>query len=182
MSGSMCVTKMVHHMVDEVERVMKGTKHEGEGQFYHDALMLMTCGKSKAYMLEHNLLKYWLLPLEDLQKGTRYHKYIPGDSPVMMPLDEMLNMDIHVCARYHIAITSHLPKGDQKKISFSTPRETSLAHPRIIDPVTGGAASSIRIVQDCEKWIQSLEKIRAAGDKMAESFGRNGHRRGNQGR
>jgi hypothetical protein len=71
MSGSICVTTMIHHMVDEVNRVMKGTKHEGEGKFYHDALTLMTCEKSKAYMLQHDLLKYWLLPLEDLQKGTR---------------------------------------------------------------------------------------------------------------
>jgi hypothetical protein len=28
-SGSICVTTMIHHMVDEVNRVMKGTKHEG---------------------------------------------------------------------------------------------------------------------------------------------------------
>jgi hypothetical protein len=100
----------------------------------------------------------------------------------MMPLDETLNMDIHVCARYHVAITSDLPKGDQKKFSFWTPKEISWAYLRIVDPVTGGAASSNRIVQDCEKWIRSLEKIRAAGGKMVEGFGRNGHRRGNQGR
>jgi hypothetical protein len=79
--------------------------------------------------------------------------------------------------RYH-----HLPKGNQKKLSFSTPREISRAYLRIVDPVTGGAASSILIVHDCEKWIRSLEKIRAAGGKMVEDFGRNGHIRGNQGR
>jgi hypothetical protein len=101
MSGSICVTKMIHHMCDEVDRVdrvMKGTKHEGEGKCYHNALMLMTCEKSKAYMCEHNLLKYWLLPIDDLQKRTQHHNSIPGDSPKMMPLDEMLNMDIHACA------------------------------------------------------------------------------------
>jgi hypothetical protein len=181
MSGSICVTKMIQHMVDEVDRVMKGMKHDGEEQFYHDALTLMTCEKSKAYMLEHNLFKYWLLPLEDLQKGTRYHSSIPGDSPETKPLDETLNMDVHACARYHVAITSHLPKGDQKKLFFSTPREISRAYLRIVDPVTGGAASSIQIVQDCEKWIRILEMIRAAGGKMVEGFGRNGHRQGNQG-
>jgi hypothetical protein len=71
----------------------------------------------------------------------------------MIPLDETLNsMDIHACARYHVAITSHPPKGHHKKLSFSTPREISRAYLRIVDPVTGGgAASSIRIVQDCEK-------------------------------
>jgi hypothetical protein len=96
----------------------------------------------------------------------------------MMPLDEMLNMDIHAYARYHIATTSHLPHVDQKKFSFCTPKEISRAYLRIVDPVTGGATSSNRIVQDCEKWLRSLEKIRAAGGKMVEGFGRNGHRRG----
>jgi hypothetical protein len=143
MSGSICITKMIHPMVDEVDRVMKGTKHELEGQFYHDALTLMMCEKSKAYMSEHDLLKYWLLPLEDIQKGTRYHNYIPGDSPEMMQLDETLNMNIHACARYHVAIASHLPKGDQKKLSFSTPREISRAYLRIVDHATGGDAYSI---------------------------------------
>jgi hypothetical protein len=66
MSGSICVTKMIYHMCDEVDRVMKGTKHEGEEKFYHNALTLMTCETSKAYMCEHNLLKYWLLPIEGL--------------------------------------------------------------------------------------------------------------------
>jgi hypothetical protein len=182
MSGSICVTTMIHHMVDEVNRVMKGTNHEGEGQFYHDTLTLMTCEKSKAYMLQHDLLKYWLLPLENLQKGTRYHNYIPGDSPEMMPLDETLHMDIHACARYHVAITSHLPHIDQNKFSLCPPKEISRAYLCIVDPVTGGAASSNRIVQDCEKWIRSLEKIRSAGGNMVEGFGWNGHRRGNQGR
>jgi hypothetical protein len=78
MSGIICVTKMIHHnMVDEVDRVMKAMEHEGEGQFYDDAPTLVACEKSKAYTREHNLLNYWLLPLEDLQKGTQYHNYIP---------------------------------------------------------------------------------------------------------
>jgi hypothetical protein len=99
MSGSICVTKMIHHMCDEVDRVTKSTKHEGEVKFYHGALTLTACEKSKAYMCEHNLLKYWLMPIKDLQKRTQHHNSIPGDSPEMMPLDETRNMDIHACAR-----------------------------------------------------------------------------------
>jgi hypothetical protein len=100
----------------------------------------------------------------------------------MMPLDETLNMDIHACARYHGATTSQLPQVDQKKFSFCTPKEISGAYLHIVDPVTGGATSSNRIVQDCEKWLHSLEKKRAAGGNMVEGFGRNGHMRGHQGR
>jgi hypothetical protein len=33
MSSNICVTQMIHHMVDDTERVMKETKYEGERQF-----------------------------------------------------------------------------------------------------------------------------------------------------
>jgi hypothetical protein len=101
-------------------------------------------------------IKYWLLPLENLQAGTRYHDSIPGDSPELMPLDETLNQDIHSTARYHVAITSHLPKDDPRKFSFSTPKEISRAYLRLVDRHTGGAPSSRRIIQDCEKWVRSM--------------------------
>jgi hypothetical protein len=137
MSSSICVTQMIHHMVDETERVMKGTTHEGKGQFYHDALTLMTCNKSKAYTRQNDLLKYWLLPLEKLQEVTRYHNSIPGDKPEFMPLDETLNQDIHSSASYHVAITSHLPKDDPRKFSFATSNKISRAYLRLVDPNTG---------------------------------------------
>jgi hypothetical protein len=47
MSGFICVTGMVNHMKKETDREMKGTCYEGKGQFYHDAMMLMTCNKTK---------------------------------------------------------------------------------------------------------------------------------------
>jgi hypothetical protein len=99
-----------------------------------------------------------------------------------MPLDDTLNMDINASARYHIAITAHLPNDDPIKYSFSTPNEISRAYLHLVHPVTGGAPSCDRIVQDCEKWIRSIKKIRQAWGKMVEGFDRNGHRRGNQGK
>jgi hypothetical protein len=63
-------------------------------------------------------IKYWLLPLEGLQAGTRYHNSIPDDSPELMPLDETLNMDIHLSARYHVAITAHLCEKRPQEIHF----------------------------------------------------------------
>jgi hypothetical protein len=85
-------------------------------------------------------------------------------------------MDIHATAHYHVAITSHLPNDDPIKYYFSTPEEISRAYLHLVDPATGGAPSLTRIVQDCEKWIKSLGKIREAGVKMVQGFGRNGHR------
>jgi hypothetical protein len=99
-----------------------------------------------------------------------------------MPLDETLNMDIHSSARYHVAITAHLAKENKKKFTFSTPKEVSNAYLRLVDPISGNAPSSRRIIQDCEKWVRSLKKIRQAGGKIVEGFGRNGHRRGHEGK
>jgi hypothetical protein len=127
-------------------------------------------------MKDKGIFDNWLLPWGRFQEGTRYHESIPGDSPELMTLDETLNMEIHASARYHIAITSHLPNDDPRKYSFSTPKEISRAYLRLVHPATGGAPSSTRIVQDCEKLIRSLGKIREAGGKMVQGFGRNGHR------
>jgi hypothetical protein len=102
-------------MVEETQRVMKGTKHEGHGTFYHDALTLMTCKKSIKSMKDKDYFKHWLLPLEGFQHGTRYNASITGDSPELMPLDETLNMDIYASARYRVAITAHLPNDDPIK-------------------------------------------------------------------
>jgi hypothetical protein len=42
-SGYRCVTETFEHMVEETKRVTKGTKHEGNGNFYHVPLTLTTC-------------------------------------------------------------------------------------------------------------------------------------------
>jgi hypothetical protein len=133
-------------------------------------------------MNDKDYFKHWLLPLEGLQHGTRYNESIPGDSPELMPLYETMNIDIHASARYHVAITAHLPNDDPIKYSFSTPNEISRAYLCLVHPATGGVPSCNRIVQDCGKWIRSLMKIRQAGVRMVEGFDRNGHRCGNQGK
>jgi hypothetical protein len=87
-----------------------------------------------------------------------------------MSLDETSNMDIHASAYYHVAITSHLPNDDPRKYSFSTPKEISRVYLRLVDPATGSAPSSTRIVQDCEKWIRSLGKIKEAGVRWRKAL------------
>jgi hypothetical protein len=182
MSGSKCVTEMVYHMKDEVERVLKGTPYEGKEFFFHDALSLTTCTNMKKYMLDNDLPKYWLLPLEGLQGDIRYKNSIPGDSPEMMPLDETLNQDIHISALYHVAMTSHLENDDPINFSFATPKQITRAYLRLVHPDTGDAPSSKQIIEDCEKWMRILEIIREEGGNIVEEFGRNGHRHPSQGK
>jgi hypothetical protein len=50
LSGYRCVMEVIDHTDNETKRVMKGTKNEGQGLWYHDALSLMTCKKSIQYM------------------------------------------------------------------------------------------------------------------------------------
>jgi hypothetical protein len=122
-------------------------------------------------MKDKDYFKHWLLSLEGLEHGTGYHKLIPGDIPEIMPLDEALTMEIHASPRYHVAITAYFPNDDPIKYSFSTPNESSRAYLRLVHPVTGVAPSCNRIVQESEKFIRSLKKIRQAGGKMVEGFG-----------
>jgi Ca2+-dependent lipid-binding protein len=77
-------------------------------------------------MQKNDLLKYWLLPLENLQAGTKYHNSIPGDSTKLMPLDETLNMYIHSSARYHVTITAHLAKENKTKQEKCPTRTSAL--------------------------------------------------------
>jgi hypothetical protein len=96
-----------------------------------------------------------LLPLEGLQEGTRYTSSIPGDSPEIMPLNETLNMDIHSRDKYHVALMDHLPNDDPKIFSFATPKRSPAGASTlwILKPMAP------RMIQDCDKWIISLEKI-----------------------
>jgi hypothetical protein len=90
----------------------------------------------------------------------KYKISIPGDSPAFMPFDKTLNQDIHMNARYHVALTLHLDNDDPRKFSFATPNEIYCVYLRLVGPVTGGAPGSNRTIQDCEKLMRSLERIR----------------------
>jgi hypothetical protein len=150
LSGYRCVTEMIDHIDTETKRVMKGAKNEVQGLWYHVALSLMNCKKSVQYMKQKGILNSWFLPWGRLQEGTRYNESIPGDSPELMPLDETLTIDLHASDRYHVAIIWHLPNDDPQEISFTTPNKISCAYLRLVEPLTGGAPSSTRIVKDCE--------------------------------
>jgi hypothetical protein len=70
-----------------------------------------------------------------------------------------------------------LLESDDAKFSLSTPARVSTAYLQVIDPETSGSSSSERILQDCKKWMGSLEVIREAGGAIVEGVGnRSGHR------
>ena len=107
--------------------MFKGTDHEDNWFFYHDALNLMTAKDTIAWMKEKDYLKHWLLPKLGLLAGTAYEHKLPGDSPELMPMDSTLNKDIDDSAKRHVAVTSHLVWNKQvkdlRKFSLATPKE-----------------------------------------------------------
>ena len=89
---------MIEFMVNESQRVMKGTYHEDDWFFYHDALTLMTATSTIEWMRKKDCLKRWLLPVNNLSQDDKDLKsYLGrpiGNSLEMMPWDCSLNKDL----------------------------------------------------------------------------------------
>ena len=66
MSKFVCITDLVRFMMNEAEKLMKGSVHEGDVNIVHDALVLMTSKETINWMKEKGYLHHWLLPLNGL--------------------------------------------------------------------------------------------------------------------
>jgi hypothetical protein len=95
-------------------------------------------------------------------------------SPEMMPWDTNLNQDLHLSVMIHSLLTDVLPKEDAKKFSMATPKLGTNAYLRVLK----GSPSSKRIIQDCNKVLESMKEIYDAKGCLVEGLGdRNGVRR-----
>ena len=167
-----CITTLVTHIHDYSAQVMKGTKHEKDWLFYHDALSLMTAKATIAWMKEKEIYHRWLL-LMGINKGTCFFGRTIGNSPEMMPLDSTLNADVDGSVRYHISLTTHLPEDDIRKFSMSTPKRGSRAYHRIWEEVP----CSRRIIEDTDWFLTAIQVISDHDGKAVAGLGsRKGHR------
>jgi hypothetical protein len=150
-------------MKTETERVFKGTTHEHDCRFYHDALSLLTAKTTKQYMTEKGILPMWILPQQGLMKYDEslknYYDRPVGNSAELMVLDNTLNKDIHESVAMHIQYTSNFGKDDIRKFSMATPKKGASAYRRITDPIDGVAPSSERIMQDVRLLETSIKTI-----------------------
>jgi hypothetical protein len=153
---------MVEHIVEETARIYKGTEHEDDWMFYHDALSLMTAKDTVKWMKEKDYLKRWILPMEGLHQWDKdlksYFGRPVGNSPENMPLDTSLNNDIHQKVEEHVLFTLEMDTEQEEKFDLSTPAKGWSAYRRVLEthPV------SRRIVQDVEKVLRSLGIVREA--------------------
>ena len=89
-----------------------------------------------------------------------------GNSPEFMPLDNSLNNDIIQAHEYHCALSYHLPYNHLAKFSTKTPNWVQKGISRLVDlkdltDVSGevGVPSSARIIQDCDRALDSMETV-----------------------
>ena len=66
MSKFVCITVLIRFMMDEVEKLIKGSVHGDDFYIVHDALVLMTAKETIYWMKEKGYLHRWLLPLNGL--------------------------------------------------------------------------------------------------------------------
>ena len=176
------ICNYVEHIMVESERVMKGTIHEKTWMVYHDALAIMTAKSTKEWMAQKEYLKRWILPSDDLYDNLptnvrkSYQGKPVGNSPEFMPLDCHLNQDIHACHHYHAQITQHIPDENPLKFTSSTPKRLADSYIRLTHPDTGIVPSSDRILEDIQRVLLSLERVREARGCIIDETGRSGRR------
>ena len=81
MSKFYFTTDLIRFMINEAEKLMKGSVHEEDFFIFHDALVLMTAKETINWMRQNGYLHRWLLPLNVLQDVTPYAGRTVGNSP-----------------------------------------------------------------------------------------------------
>ena len=133
---------------------------------------------------ENYYLHPWLLPMNGLQDGTPYDVCPVGNIPEFMPLDNSLNRDILHSLRFRCVLIRFVLDRERTneedrnvRFSLSTPKEISRGLKRIWE-LKIGTPSSVRIIQDVDLVLKSLEDVHGAnGDVVEGVANRNGHRR-----
>ena len=190
------VRDLVMHMTVESDEIMRGTQHEDEAMFKHDALSLMTAGKTVEWMKAtivngRSIYSRWLLPEAGLndeitaygKMTTRYQGRPPGNLPRLMSLDEFANKNLMDCVNAHVSATRRMVRGPDvntdPKFELCDTVRASRALLRCWDPAhgpNGGAPTSATTnAGHVRVWGKHLGEIRMAGGRAVGS--RVGHRR-----
>jgi hypothetical protein len=131
----LCIQDLVWHMVLESERMMKGSKHENNFRFAHDALSTLTAKETIEWMKTTSykgktLHDYWYLPI-DCSAGTVFFGRPVGNSPELSPLDRQGFNYLHRAVDFHCCATSHLDDDHEYSFSISTPSRMIRTYKRI---------------------------------------------------
>ena len=171
------IRSLVTHIFEESANVMKGTKHENDFVVYHDALNFMYAKENKAWMKQQMIngrsyYKIWVLPENDLNSGTNYDGRPVGNTPELMPLDQSLNQDVHLCVGRHVAMTRGLDRDDPRCFGIDTPKQAFRAYSRVWEEWP----PSHRIIEDVYRVVHSLKAIYDKKGGVIDKVPRSGHR------
>jgi hypothetical protein len=116
---------------------MKGTTHEKDWVFYHNALSLMTAHETVEWMKNafgengESYYSRWVLPENELHSddpALKAYLFRPvGNSSENLRWDTFLNQDVKAGVEKHVTMTHDLNESDPRKFSLSTPQRGSSA-------------------------------------------------------
>ena len=189
------VTDLIRHMAIMTNNALMGTKYEGKGLFFHDALSQLTERETVEWMKNNdnningkNLYDMWIKPelgcnneirMRDGTINKRFARRPVGNQPEVQPLDNSLNNDIKQAIDTQHAATYFLPQGHEKKFTLATREDAVKAMGRVHCPTYPGSAipPSRRIKQDITKVIFALHTImKAKGNVVKGLASREGDR------
>ena len=75
-----CIADLIRFMMNEAEKLMKGSVQEDGFYIVHDDLMLMTSKETINWMKQNGYVPRCLLPLNGLQDGNPYARRPIGNS------------------------------------------------------------------------------------------------------
>ena len=121
-----CITDLIRFMMNEAEKLTKGSVHQDDFFIVHNDLVLMTAKEKINWMRKNGYLHIWLLPLNGLQDGTPYACRPVGNIPQFMPLDNLLNRDILNYLRMHSFLSRYIldqeeTDKEERNICFTNP-------------------------------------------------------------
>ena len=113
MSRFCCITDIIRFVMNEAEKLMKGSVHKDYFFIFQDALVLMIAKEKINWMIKNGYLHLWLLPLNGLQDGTPYAGRLVGNIPEFMPLDNLSDRDILHSLRMHSVLSRYIADGEE---------------------------------------------------------------------
>lgn len=182
MKKYICITELIEHMITQSQILMNGTRFQDNWYFFHDALSLMTAKSTVQWMISKDYYKHWLLPLENLNFGTKFHGRPTGNRPEICCLDCTLFRDVESCIGAHLALTRNLAIDDPKRFLLGTPKQVQDTVRRLSDDNL--LFKSDRIVHDVFKCFGDnlMAVYKAEGICVPELVVRSGQRKQPSGR
>ena len=131
MNASVVIIDYVQYIMDEINKIFKGTTNETLWRIYYEVLNLIRFKECKDWMKERVFQKdgYFqqTIYMMDIQNQRKIDGAPLGNSPEFNIWDLWLNNDVHICHDNHLIITKDFTEchdlkvygSDTKRISWS---------------------------------------------------------------